>query len=79
MIGQPSQGFNFSFDVTVVSEIADTIINIHIIINIADRVYGQEQFAEREISKLASQVLDQMAERDEDIDMQYDDVLYDLK
>jgi len=46
LIGQPSQGFNFSFDVTVVSKIADIIINIHIIINIADRVYGQEQFAE---------------------------------
>jgi len=46
LIGQPLQGFNFSFDVTVVSEIADIIINIHIIINIADRVYGQQQFAE---------------------------------
>jgi hypothetical protein len=46
LIGQPSQGFNFSFDVTVVSKIADIIINIHIIINIADRVYGQQQFAE---------------------------------
>ena len=54
---EPSQGFNFSFDVTVVSTIADIIINVHIIVNIADRVskrcrtrtprvYGQQQFAE---------------------------------
>ena len=56
---QPSQGFNFSFDVAVVFKIADIVVNIHII-NIADRVYGQEQFAERGTHN------HRMAKRDED-------------